>query len=286
MPTIDVDDPALARRMWSLYEPIHVVTYFTPQARSAYEAAGLRGFWRGYFAGRAAPLGEVGAAPVTASFFGFAPVMVERALPDVWTRISAHDALRVRAEGAVAALQEMLDVGDAELGKIADLLDAAIDALDCAGRVLAAANAALPAESELWHRIWRATTILREHRGDGHNAALVAADVTGCEVLVWRSSYDLVRDHLQPNRGWTDDEWEAARARLIARGWLDVDSKPTADGEAHHAAIEDATDRAALAPWRRLGAARTERLIELLTPPAKVLAAPMVDFNPIGLPQP
>ena len=47
----------MARSMWTLFEPIHAVTYFTAEARSAYEKAGLRGFWRGYFAGRAAPLG-------------------------------------------------------------------------------------------------------------------------------------------------------------------------------------------------------------------------------------
>ena len=44
------------RSMWHLFEPIHAVTYFSPQARAAFEEAGLRGFWRGYFAGRAAPL--------------------------------------------------------------------------------------------------------------------------------------------------------------------------------------------------------------------------------------
>ena len=43
--------------MWTLFEPVHAVTCFAPEARSAFEAAGLRGFWRGYFAGRAAPLG-------------------------------------------------------------------------------------------------------------------------------------------------------------------------------------------------------------------------------------
>jgi hypothetical protein len=50
--------PQLARRMWSLFEPVHAVTYFSPEASAAYAEAGLRGFSRGYFAGRAAPLGE------------------------------------------------------------------------------------------------------------------------------------------------------------------------------------------------------------------------------------
>src|SRR3954451_21286151 len=104
MTSLSLDDPALARRMWSLYEPLHVVTYFTPEARSAFEAAGLRGFWRGYFGGRAAPLGPVGPAPVVASFFSFAPPMVARALPDVWQRAEPAAVLRARLDGARAAL--------------------------------------------------------------------------------------------------------------------------------------------------------------------------------------
>ena len=232
--------------MWSLYEPVHVVTYFTPEARAAFEAAGLRGFWRGYFAGRAAPLGPVAAAPVVAAFFGFAPSMVARALPDVWSRATPEQALQARMDGAVAALETRCpDTDEATLTEIADLLDGAIDDVDCAGRVLGAANAALPRPQGAWQRIWHAATVLREHRGDGHVAALVTAGVSGCEALVWRASYDLVRDHLQPNRGWTDDEWDEARAALVERRWIDADGEATSGGEAHHVAIEEATDRAA-----------------------------------------
>src|SRR5581483_12415566 len=96
-----------ARQMWTLFEPLHVVTYFAAEARSAFEDAGLRGFWRGYFAGRAAPLGAVTAAPVVASFFTFAPPMVARALPGVWELITPQDALAVRSAGAVAALHRL-----------------------------------------------------------------------------------------------------------------------------------------------------------------------------------
>ena len=97
-----------ARSMWTLFEPIHAVTYFAPQARAAFEQAGLRGFWRGYFAGRAAPLGPVSAAVVTASFFNFAPGMVARAIPGVWELISPEEALRVRVAGACQALGGLL----------------------------------------------------------------------------------------------------------------------------------------------------------------------------------
>ena len=85
----------MARSMWTLFEPVHAVTYFAAEARSAYEQAGLRGFWRGYFAGRAAPLGVTGtggAAVVAASFFNFAPAFVARAIPGVWELITPQEA--------------------------------------------------------------------------------------------------------------------------------------------------------------------------------------------------
>ena len=44
-----------ARAMWGLLEPIHVVTYFAPEARADADALGMRGFWMGYAAQRSAP---------------------------------------------------------------------------------------------------------------------------------------------------------------------------------------------------------------------------------------
>src|SRR5690606_19517955 len=81
------------RRTWRAVERVHAVVYFAPEVRAALEDAGLRGFWRGYFAARAAPLGPVGAEVVAAVTFGFAPEMVARAVPDVWTRAAPPAAL-------------------------------------------------------------------------------------------------------------------------------------------------------------------------------------------------
>src|SRR5688500_10113470 len=91
---------SVPRRMWAHFERVHAVTYLTAPGLAAFEEAGLRGFWRAYFAGRAAPLGPVGAEPVIAAFFGFAPSMVIRALPDVWSRISPAAALDARRAGS------------------------------------------------------------------------------------------------------------------------------------------------------------------------------------------
>jgi hypothetical protein len=280
------DAAGAARRMWTLFEPVHVVTYFTAEARAGFEQAGLRGFWRGYFAGRAAPLGPAGPALVTASFYSFAPTMVARALPGVWDLITPEDTLAVRSAGAVAALRRLLGERTASLTALADMLLRATDGLDCAGRVLAAANAARPVPEEPAARVWHAATLLREHRGDGHSAALLAAGIDGCEALVLRAGSDLSRELLQPVRGWADEDWDRAAARLTSRDWLDEDGRLTPEGAAVRRAVEDATDLAAARPWDRLGAAATEELAGLLAPVARACATELPFPNPVGVPAP
>jgi hypothetical protein len=280
------DQAVAARRMWTLFEPVHAVTYFAPEARAAFEAAGLRGFWRGYFAGRAAPLGPVGAAVVTASFYNFAPAFVARAVPGVWELIGPGDALRVRREGAVASLRTLLAGQDAEVKAAAGLLERALDGLDDAGRVLAAANAAQPPAEDDLGRLWQATTTLREHRGDGHFAALVAAQVDGGEVLALRCGRDMDRGIMQPVRGWTDEQWEASRERLAVRGLLDRDGAITDAGRDLLTGVEAATDRAAERPWVRLGEADRAELTEVLTPLAVACTQVVPYPSPIGVPRP
>jgi hypothetical protein len=282
-----MDDVAgAARRMWTLFEPVHVVTYFTAEARAGFEDAGLRGFWRGYFAGRAALLGRAGPAVVTASFYTFTPPMVARALPAVWDLTTPDDALAARSAGAVVALRRLLGERAAGLTTLADRLLRVTDGLDCSGRVLAAANTALPVPAEPAARVWHAATLLREHRGDGHSAALLAADIDGCEALVLRAGADLSREVLQPVRGWSDEQWDQAAARLAGRGWLGEDGRVTQAGAAARQAVEVATDRAAARPWARLGPAATEELAGLLAPVARACAAELPFPNPVGVPAP
>jgi hypothetical protein len=273
--------------MWTLFEPIHAVTYFAPEARSAFEQAGLRGFWRGYFAGRAAPLGAASAAVVTASFFNFAPAFVARAIPGVWELITPDEALRIRMAGATEALRRLLAGRDAEAAAAADLLWRAIGELDFSGRVLAAANAALPVPGDGGlARLWQAATVLREHRGDGHFAALAAADIDGCEAVVLRSCLDLRREDLQPVRGWTDEAWEDALARLAERGWAGAGGELTSAGREAHAAVENATDWAAARPWARLSPETTAELVKVLTPRAPAGARALPYPSPVGVPAP
>jgi hypothetical protein len=282
--------PATARRLWSLGEPFHALNYFADEARTAFDAVGLRGFWAGYFAGRAAPLGPVGPAVVTATFASFAPPFVARRVPEVWTTTSPADALAARLAGVDAAVQRALPgwSDSAEAAETAELAQRAAAAVDVLGRPLAAANAALPVPDRPHLALWQALTTLREHRGDGHLATLLQHGLIGLPALVLTAAAGTTAaEWLQRARGWSPEEWSAAADALTERGWLSA-GELTAEGVAVRAGVEADTDRLALGPWTALGDVGCDRLAELLGPVrrAVVAAGEWPAHNPIGVPDP
>lgn len=281
-------DPTIARRMWQVTEPYHAVVYFSPVARERIQAAGLRGFWRGYFATRAAPLGPVPAETVTAVFYNFHPDMVARAIPHVWDLIEPDAAWTARLDAADAALRSELGSGVEGPGieTAADIARQAVAACDPAGRALFASHVHLDWPDQPHLALWQAATMLREFRGDGHNAALTAADVDGCEAHVLADAAGRApRSQTQPNRGWSDDDWQDARDRLATRGFIATDGTLTAAGASLVEDIEARTNRAALPPWATLGEQSCVELERIMTPfvqrifDAEWFAQP----NPIGL---
>jgi hypothetical protein len=267
------------------------VLYFAPEARAHYDEAGLRGFWMGYFAGRSAPMGAVSSGTVVATFYNFKADMVRRAIPDAWSFASPGAVLDARLGGVDQALRRLIpdQIGGTAVPEAAALGRAAAMEGDTPGRPLYAANAELPWPDAPHLVLWQAATWLREHRGDGHAAALMAAGVDGCQAhLTLAGTGSVSRDVLQLNRGWTDEDWETAAEELIARGWLDSGHQLTENGRAARARIEDQTDQLAETPWRRLGERRAQRLAELLLPLARgVVGAGGVPVpNPIGVPEP
>jgi hypothetical protein len=283
--------PGTARRLWALAEPFHALIYFADEARVAGAAAGAQGFWQTYFAFRAAPLGAVGAELVTATFYNFAPEFVARRVPAVWDAVSPVAALEARLAGVDAAVRRVLGEdwpNSAEAVEAAELAGLAASAMEPSGRPLAAVNAGLPVPERPHLRLWQALTTLREHRGDGHNAALLQREVGGAAAHVLAAAAGRSdREWLQRARGWDDAAWEAAAGGLTERGWLE-NGELSAEGLARVAAIEADTDRLALGPWQALGDARCDRLAELLTPVRRaiVAAGEFPDRNPIGVPEP
>jgi hypothetical protein len=282
-------DPELqrrtARQLWHLLEPIHAVTYFSEETTEAYRAVGLKGFWQGYFASRVAPMGPVGGEVCAAVFYNFQPEMVHRALPAAWDAASPADVLAAR-DGALQPVLADMFGDDETIAEAADLATIAIEGCDVAGRALFAGHTTLPRPDDPVLRLWWATTLLREHRGDGHVAALLANEVDGLEAhVLFVGTGKVPRELMQAARSWSDEEWAAAERRLRVRGLIDADGL-TAAGEALRSRVEDTTDELATGPWHRLGEERTARLATLLGPLRdRVIATGRIPFyNPIGLP--
>jgi hypothetical protein len=258
--------------MWVLFETYHDVVYFTPESRAAADELGCKGGWMGYFGMRAAPLGPVAPEMVISTFYNFHPWMVRRAIPDAWQVASPEQFLATRLAGVDAALKRMLGPALSEIDEAAALAKDAAAYAQITGRPLAAANAAVEVPKEPHLALWQAATTLRESRGDGHVAVLVAAQLDPVETLVlFAAERAISQVYMQKARGWSDEEWAAAHARLADRGLL-ADGAITPAGTALRAQIEQTTDELAEAPWRALGAEKTQRLADLLRPLAKSLA--------------
>jgi hypothetical protein len=269
-------DPQQVARAHRAVEPLHSHLYFAPEHDEHLAAAGLRPGRMAYFAGRAAPMGPVGAGVVTATFSNFSPSLVAHMIPRAWGLAGPDQVLAARQAAARAALTRLLGedaAGSAEVAELAGLLREACSVLTPEGRPLYAGHADQPWPDEPLLQVWHGATLLREHRGDGHVAVLVTAGLSGLEALVTHTltGRGFTEAGAKATRGWRDEEWAACCDRLAARGLVD-DAGLTDEGRELRARIEQDTDAASAAPWEHLGAERTGRVVDL----AKGLARTMV----------
>jgi hypothetical protein len=280
----------IARDAWEPLELLHAVGYFAPEADAALKATGLRGFWMGYFAARAAPFGPVGPDLVAATFHGFPLKAVARALPDAWAYATPAEAWDARRQGSVTALRRLLglEATGPDVEVVAALGRRAAEAARHDGRALSAATAAMPWPDEPLAVAWHVATVLREHRGDGHVALLTAASLDGCEANVFAAARGATTLDMQRRaRPWTDAAWETAQRSLEERGLID-DGALTEQGGALAEHIERRTDALAEQPYDALTAEEQQSLVTS----ARRLARAVVDAgelpfpNAIALPRP
>ncbi|HEY4929221.1 MAG TPA: hypothetical protein VIH95_08710 [Acidimicrobiales bacterium] len=277
-----------ARDWWLAFEPVHAVVYFDPECLAAMDALGFRGFWMGYIAGRAAPYGPVGPEPVTASFFNFHPDRARRALPDAWAIASPADVWATRSHAAAQALGRVVPGVVRTARALVPGLQALLDGVPDAGRPLFAATRATGPPDDPVAALWYWCTCLREHRGDGHVAALTTAGLDGCEALVLiAASEGLPVELLRVSRGWSEDEWSYARGRLVRRGLVD-DGGITPDGVALRRWIEGTTDDLAGMVTGRPSEASGAWLFDGLSSVASAVHdAGIITYpSPMGLPEP
>jgi hypothetical protein len=263
--------------MFRLVEPIHLVTYFAHEPTDALMALGLRNCWDGYFAGRAAPLGRVPAEVVHALFYNFAEGEAARHIPRVWDITTPEDALAAREQGSTAALRRILGhlAEDPALARAAGLATRAATSAPTEGRVMYAALRAIPLPEHPVARLWHAATMLREHRGDGHVAALVAEGVGGTEAHVLHALSEGIfpaesfgRIHHLPQA-----RLAAVMSGLRGRGLIDASGRLSGAGREKKERIESLTDELAAPPYDGLTPDELDQLIADLEPISAALEA-------------
>ncbi|MFH9726616.1 hypothetical protein ACH4M4_27175 [Streptomyces sp. NPDC017254] len=260
--------PRAGRRCHNALNPMHSTLYFSPDLDREFGALGFTDQSAMRLAARSAPLGAVGPGTVAATFYNYNHELLARHLPAVWDTVSPAEVLEARLRTADATLRRLLGeetVASPEMAEAAELALRATEACTRHARPLYSANADLPVPEEPHLAYWYAATLLREHRGDGHLAALLSAGLDPVEAL---ASHTATGKGMSPrwvlgSRGWRRADWEAAAERLRGRGLTDADGELTEAGTALRAELEDHTDRLDAAPYEHLGAAGVERLTEL-----------------------
>ncbi|AUY53804.1 hypothetical protein [Streptomyces sp. CB01881] len=256
------------RRCHNAVSPLHASVYFAPEPEDELAALGLERGAMVYLASRAAPLGAVDAGTVTATFYNFNHEHVQRYIPAAWTLTTPEEVLTARLRGADRTLQRLLgkeSLASTDMTEAAELALHAAEACRREARPLYAANAGLPVPEEPHLALWHAATLLREHRGDGHLAALTIAGLSGIEALVLHNATGTAPTSalFMRTRGWSAQQWDTARDQLRERGLLDGEGDLTRAGATLREETEVLTDRLDAAPYDHLGPAATARLTEL-----------------------
>jgi hypothetical protein len=270
------------------FDALHAPVYFAPETQQRLTAVGLKAGSMTYFATRAAPMGQVGAGAVTATFYSFSPGLVAHFVPRVWTLATPEAVLEARLAAVDDTYRRLFGdevLASAEVAEAATLAREATEGCRPEGRPLFAAHADLAWPEQPHLALWHALTLLREHRGDGHVAALTVHGLSGLAALVTHSATGngTPPPAAKKTRGWSDEEWDVAAAELTEDGILDADGALTERGLELRESVEKATNEAARGPWRHLGEGKSARLEQLCAPLSRTVfeagAIPSVAFR-------
>jgi hypothetical protein len=213
---------------------------------------------------------------VHALFYNFADGEVARHIPHVWDIATPEAVLAARQRGCAAAVRRILaDLADSPgIPRAADLATKAATSAPTEGRAMYAALRTLPVSGEPIARLWHAANLLREHRGDGHIAALVCEGIGGLEshalyaVSQGMPAHKFGRIHHLPAATLA-----AIADKMRDRGFIDDTGRITDTGRQIRQRIEARTDELAAPPYDILTPAELDQLITELEPLAAALAA-------------
>ncbi len=265
-----------ARRLRNALEPLAANVYFAKEAHDRYTEMGLD-YFGGYFCSRSACMGRLTGEAVTAIFGVFSPDAVIPAVTKGWATTDPETILAARQAGATESLSRILSEANdgalpAGIERATEVLRQGIEATTPNGHAIHAGLRSLGWPGDPVGDLWRAADLLREYRGDAHNAAWVAGGVDAVEItLLTELWWGIPLNSYAWTRGWTDDQRAAAVARLQDRGLLDGETLTDAGREVREA-IEAATDSGDDTVLAALGDDYDE-LLALTRPWAKAVVA-------------
>jgi hypothetical protein len=267
---------SMARRMFELVEPIGLIPYSADEPNEAMFALGFTNYWDTYFAGRAAPLGLAAAEVVDALFYNFAPGEVARHIPKVWRTTTPEAAIAARQVGCVKALRRILGdrVEDPAVARAAELLIKAATSAPYEGRPMYAALRAIPIPDDVVACLFHAASLLREHRGDGHIAALMIEGVGGVEAhVLFALGMDMPAEKFGRVQHLPAAQLAAVIGGMRDRGLIGEDGWLSDQGRAVQLRVESLTDDLAAKPYEILEPDELDELMVILPPLAAVLVA-------------
>ncbi len=243
-----------ARAIGSAIEAFTGQVYFSPECHARYHALGFgpsSGEVNGvampdgpaYFCSRGSLMGQVPADVIAAAFAVFAPDAVSAAVAHGWSLTDAATICAERTSGAIEQLERILGASPDGIDRALELVERATSELRPEGRPLYAGTRSQPRPPTSLGATWWLADQLREYRGDVHTAAWITAGVDATEMgLLTELYWGLPMRSYSRSRAWTDEQFDAAEARLIDRG-LVADGALTTEGRAFREAIEVTTDR-------------------------------------------
>ena len=201
-----------------------------------------------------------------------------RNIPSAWKTTPPEATVAARERGSAASLRRILGeelAGSPGLVRAAHLTTKAATSAPTEGRVMYAGMRSLPVPSDPVARLWHSANMLREHRGDGHIAALVGARIGGTEAHVLSAleqgihppeSFGRIH-HLPKKRLAAVMDGLRERGLVDSEGWFTEAGRETKDR------IEALTDELAAPPYEALSPAELDELVAELEPITAILVA-------------
>lgn len=228
-----------ARRLRDACEPVAMHAVWSAGTNAALAAHGLD-FLSSYIGGRATSLGQPVGAVVAGAFAWFEPTMVASLYDAAGAALPHTQLVSIRDEATVASLRAVL--GNADPSGVADLLAAAGESAEGAGRPLFSGLLQRGRPSDPVHRLWWACDMVREHRGDSHVAAANVARLGPVEMNVLTELWvGMPLMSYTATRGWSQETMQEALDALTARGLIRGE-RLTESGRELRASVEAATD--------------------------------------------